>query len=941
MKFYKIFQIYILLVLSGSSALFSQVSYNSSALYGLRKLTTTYNGNAIQVRRACDNATTDIGFTSSGTLDTIALKNFVVGPSPLNIITPAAEGAYSLRKLRCEYVGFAIRVRRSSDGSTSDIGFTTNGDLDTVSLKVFVGSGSGFVNIWYDQSGNGRNATQATQALQPRIVNAGVIEKNSSNRPSIFFNGTYLKNAFFLTTQPVSTSCVWRARGLVSPGGELFGWGNNSGTGRRLGVWFQFISGSTGRYGVENQLAGTVGSNVLSTNTWYIATQVLPGANLPALSQWINGSAQPTVNLGTATPLNITAGEFAIGTIPTANVQGHNGDIQEVIYFNAQLTATERQYLEYSQSVYYGIGGPGIPSTLPANTPDAFISAWYDQSGNGIHLTQTGGISRQPRILSSGNIIKLNGATGWPAIQGTSADQTNLTGIFSPAYTGTALTVHSVVRVDENSNANRRIWSLGNTALNSTDFNSPNFANIHQLGNNRFRFERIFTGPGRPFTVGAPMVLSGRFTGANRQMFQNGTASGIRADANTFNFTSIRLLQSINPAGEVTQAFTGKMAEFSMFYSALNTTRRRLIESNEGAFHGITTTGSKYTPPTPATYIYYVNGVGRESATDSVAATRESSGMGFIINNGAGDFLKDNGDYLTCGINAPIAPSTSTSDLPPTVIQRWFNDWYLNKTDIGSNNGMVTVYFDYSDYGVSALPGVAANYVLLSRTSPSGTFSIVPGTTPIINGDQVRFMVDASNLISSNYYTIGTLDPVSSPLPIVLSGFSAICKADATHLYWSTASETNNRYFTIEKSADAITFKAIGQVDGAGNSQQTRNYSFIDQNQVEGTTYYRLKQTDFDGKFKYSKSIAVTCGKSSIQNFTVYPNPATSIVTIELPDNNTKSTNFEIINAQGQVIYAGVIVNRVVLQIDKFVSGVYLVKVGAGENVLIKKFIKK
>ena len=74
------------------------------------------------------------------------------------IASTQAASAYSLRKLNSDYTGAAIEVRRSSDNSTQNIGFTANGDLDTTALKTFVGSGNGFITIWYDQSGNARNA---------------------------------------------------------------------------------------------------------------------------------------------------------------------------------------------------------------------------------------------------------------------------------------------------------------------------------------------------------------------------------------------------------------------------------------------------------------------------------------------------------------------------------------------------------------------------------------------------------------------------------------------------------------------------------------------------------------------------------------------------------------------------------------------------------------
>jgi hypothetical protein len=99
---------------------------------------------------------------------------------------PNAAAAYSLRKLDKDYTGNAIRVRRSNDNSEQDIGFVGN-DLDTASLKTFVGANNGFVTTWYDQSSS-NNLTQTTATRQARIINAGVIDRQSG-RPVVFFDG--------------------------------------------------------------------------------------------------------------------------------------------------------------------------------------------------------------------------------------------------------------------------------------------------------------------------------------------------------------------------------------------------------------------------------------------------------------------------------------------------------------------------------------------------------------------------------------------------------------------------------------------------------------------------------------------------------------------------------------------------------------------------------
>ena len=101
---------------------------------------------------------------------------------------PTASMAYSLRKLRGNYSGPAIQVRRSIDNNVLNIGFTALGNLDTTALTSFCGAGDGFVTTWYDQSGNGNNATQSTAANQPQIVSSGSVISVNSN-PSIKFDG--------------------------------------------------------------------------------------------------------------------------------------------------------------------------------------------------------------------------------------------------------------------------------------------------------------------------------------------------------------------------------------------------------------------------------------------------------------------------------------------------------------------------------------------------------------------------------------------------------------------------------------------------------------------------------------------------------------------------------------------------------------------------------
>lgn len=115
------------------------------------------------------------------------------------------------------------------------------------------------------------------------------------------------------------------------------------------------------------------------------------------------------------------------------------------------------------------------------------------------------------------------------------------------------------------------------------------------------------------------------------------------------------------------------------------------------------------------------------------------------------------------------------------------------------------------------------------------------------------------------------------PLPIELNSFTAKLIERDVKLQWVTQTEINNDYFTIERSRDLINFEEVAVVDGAGNSNIELRYETWDRNPYEGTSYYRLRQTDFDGTYSFSQLEKITINDNSSVHqpiFEVYPNPS-------------------------------------------------------------------
>lgn len=179
-----------------------------------------------------------------------------------------------------------------------------------------------------------------------------------------------------------------------------------------------------------------------------------------------------------------------------------------------------------------------------------------------------------------------------------------------------------------------------------------------------------------------------------------------------------------------------------------------------------------------------------------------------------------------------------------------------------------------------------------------------------------------------------------SPLPIELLYFDAKYSNGKVILNWSTASQINNDYFTIERSSDGINYQQIGTVDGAGNNNEIVNYSFIDYKPFKGISYYRLKQTDFDGKSSSSKIISVTNNDNSNISVKIYPNPNNGHFFIESYNGTSILT---IYNPLGKKVYDRNIEEQIMeINLSSLPNGIYSVQISsANENILYKISILK
>ena len=194
----------------------------------------------------------------------------------------------------------------------------------------------------------------------------------------------------------------------------------------------------------------------------------------------------------------------------------------------------------------------------------------------------------------------------------------------------------------------------------------------------------------------------------------------------------------------------------------------------------------------------------------------------------------------------------------------------------------------------------------------------------------------------------------SNLLPVEFTKFTATLNNNkSVKLNWTTASEINNDYFSVEKSVNGLSFSEIGKKKGAGNSSSEKNYEFTDENPVKGVAYYRIKQTDFDGKFDYSDVVAVSYQKNSDGTcvLKVFPNPCPGRCNITLSDckeNESSEIVIEVVDALGNKIQQHLpyrnsdgSFNFYMDETNALVPGIYVVRAVSDKENYNKKVIVK
>jgi Secretion system C-terminal sorting domain len=321
----------------------------------------------------------------------------------------------------------------------------------------------------------------------------------------------------------------------------------------------------------------------------------------------------------------------------------------------------------------------------------------------------------------------------------------------------------------------------------------------------------------------------------------------------------------------------------------------------------------------------------------------------------------DSTKWARIGIGAPTAATTFQAEYhkawyvntitmaaaPTPVLQNVSIVEYWPLTRIaGAGNATVTLYWESAAFsGINNCPALRVAHWNGAAWENNNNACTTTGSCATIGTISTTAVVT-----SFSPFTFGdTAYHLSNPLPIELLSFDAKPDGNKVDLIWATASEVNNDYFTIERTVDGLNFEFVGTAQGAGNSTSVINYSLIDNDPYEGVSYYRLKQTDFDGKYVYSELRMVNFEKGNVFSFNVYPNPNDGgTLNLELLTNKKQGAEVLVVvyDMLGNELYSKVIITNengnIIRAIDpsqKLASGVYMVTATSNHKIYNKRLI--
>jgi hypothetical protein len=322
------------------------------------------------------------------------------------------------------------------------------------------------------------------------------------------------------------------------------------------------------------------------------------------------------------------------------------------------------------------------------------------------------------------------------------------------------------------------------------------------------------------------------------------------------------------------------------------------------------------------------------------------------------------GTYIPFTFNKTTAGSSNIS-VSTRATSGSNNSPWAGASNVGSVGNMTSYYATYYNdatipsvidrwWDITASAAVTANLTFSYRGSENSTTAAPTGLfqaqhwngsswdLPVGSGTGTTSGVGTVTASAQSTFSPWVLSSSMVVLPVTLTSFTTACSGQTVVVNWETATEINNKYFTVEKSLDGHNYEIAGVVEGAGTSATNRKYVFTDSNPFSGLSYYRLRQTDVSGNSKTFTAVTSMC-KESQNNICAYNNQQGS-VTLSISAENNASYTATIFDAIGNKLSSKRLdaqpgLNSFSLDISSLPAGIYFVAVENGTSLIAKKIV--
>ena len=540
-----------------------------------------------------------------------------------------------------------------------------------------------------------------------------------------------------------------------------------------------------------------------------------------------------------------------------------------------------------SLSVWYD-ANQGVVETSGA------VTQWNDQSGYDNHATPPA-VGNRPALVTAA-------VNGYPTITFDGSDDY----LTAPDDASLDLTTWSIIIVGIiNTHKNYNAFMVkGADAQENYEFltNFPGTGNIHYPVRHTSGGRSTDSESGEVFSTSTYEVHQLDYDQSNFEYFINGNQTETDAETRTPQ-TNSNTLYIGNEQSTSGRNLDGSIAEAIIYASPINSAERLILHNAMAAKYGFTLNANDFYNEDNSgagNYDHDVAGIGRVDASNLITDA-QGTGIVRIIKTGGG---LGNDEFLMWGHDNGALAATNTTDIPSGVQARLERVWRVsevNSSGSGINVGVVDMRFDLTGLGSVS----ASDLRLLIDTDNDGIFS---DQTPFsgatsLGGNIYEFASipgGATGIRNNRRFTLATANTSTTPLPVELRKFGVESQENVVAISWSTASETDNDFFTVQRSQDAQEFVDLFHISGAGNSNEVLHYDTVDQQPLAGQSFYRLKQTDFDGTYSFSP-IKTVFRNIANTRFAVFPNPASGSVMIRSESDKFGETKFILVDTKGRI----------------------------------------